>query len=32
MNLDGMSQEIKEMAFRKAMAGREKEDALQDKR
>ena len=32
MNLDGMSQEIKEMVFRKAMEGREKEDALQDKR
>ena len=27
MNLDGMSQDIKEMVFRKAMEGREKEDA-----
>jgi hypothetical protein len=27
MNLDGMSQEIKEMIFRKALDGREKEDA-----
>jgi hypothetical protein len=27
MNLDGMSQDIKEMVFRKALEGREKEDA-----